>query len=399
MLGDEVAEEPSSEAIRGYLEELELDLVQAARGTGWLMRSGVADGPALVAIAQEFRGGKAPVAAGSAEANTDSLPPGNIVAVLGREPKIEETILLDEVARTGAVTTAIDDLAKARPAVLLREFNRRAFPSQPLRRRFAIVLAGPAANLLFAPLLTAVTFMVGFPTPLPILGAVDPGLPGYAAGLREGDRVVAVDSAPIDTWEDFSRVVRGSAGRELDLRVKRTEGGASRLLDLRVRPRLIETESQYGDKEPTWVVGVRASGVEEMRKLPLPRAVYEGFAQSARMAGTLCIAIGKIIDGSTPAREALGGPIMIARIAGKEVHRGFADVAMFMVTVSLELGIINLLPVPLLDGGHLLFFAIEGIRGEPLKLRHREIAMQVGLFLLVVLMAFVIFNDISRLIG
>jgi regulator of sigma E protease len=86
-------------------------------------------------------------------------------------------------------------------------------------------------------------------------------------------------------------------------------------------------------------------------------------------------------------------------MAGKEAHQGFADVALFTIMLSLELGIINLLPVPLLDGGHLLFFAIEGIRGKPMQLRHREIAMQVGLFLLVVLMAFVILNDISRIIG
>jgi regulator of sigma E protease len=90
---------------------------------------------------------------------------------------------------------------------------------------------------------------------------------------------------------------------------------------------------------------------------------------------------------------------MIAQMAGRQAHQGLADLGLFTVMLSLELGIINLLPVPLLDGGHLLFFAVEGIRGEPMRLRHREIAMQVGLFLLVVLMAFVILNDISRLIG
>jgi regulator of sigma E protease len=106
----------------------------------------------------------------------------------------------------------------------------------------------------------------------------------------------------------------------------------------------------------------------------------------------------KIINGSTPVRQALGGPIMIAQIAGREAHEGFASVALFSVMLSLELGIINLLPVPMLDGGHILFFLIEGVRGKPLQVRHREIAQQVGLFLLVVLMAFVIFNDISRIV-
>ena len=128
-------------------------------------------------------------------------------------------------------------------------------------------------------------------------------------------------------------------------------------------------------------------------------AIRAGTIQTAQLMATLCIGIAKIFEGATPVREALGGPIMIAQMAGKEAHQGFADVALFTVMLSLELGIINLLPVPLLDGGHLLFFAIEGIRGKPMQLRHREIAMQVGLFLLVVLMAFVILNDISRIVG
>jgi regulator of sigma E protease len=116
------------------------------------------------------------------------------------------------------------------------------------------------------------------------------------------------------------------------------------------------------------------------------------------MAETLVIGITEMIDGTTPVRQALGGPIMIAQMAGREAHAGLANVATFVVMLSLELGIINLLPVPMLDGGHLLFFIFEGVRGKPLKLRHRELALQVGLFLLVALMAFVIFNDIARIV-
>jgi regulator of sigma E protease len=94
----------------------------------------------------------------------------------------------------------------------------------------------------------------------------------------------------------------------------------------------------------------------------------------------------------------LGGPILIAQMAGRQAQEGFANVALFTVMLSLQLGIVNLLPVPLLDGGHLLFFAFERVRGKPLALRHREVALQVGLFLLVALMAFVIFNDITRIV-
>jgi len=401
MLGDEIADEPSPETITGYLEELKLDLLEAAQSTGWLGRSGASGDEALAAIAGEFAGRVAIANEfdGRAAALTEPNRATTLAPVLGREPKAGEAILLREIARAGTVKLALEKLAASRPAGLIREFNQRAFPSQSLGRRFAIVLAGPAANILFAPLLMIMVFMIGLPTPLPVLGTVDASMPGYAAGLRPGDQITAVNGQAIDSWEEFSRMVKRGHGEPLFLSVKRIVKGAAATLQVTVRPRLQTVETVYGDREPTWIIGVTPSGLEATRKLSPLRAVGAGFVETGRMGATLFIGIAKIIEGATPAREALGGPIMIAQIAGKEVHQGLADVALFMVTVSLELGVINLLPVPLLDGGHLLFFVIEAARGEPLKLRHREIAMQVGLFLLAILMAFVILNDISRLVG
>jgi regulator of sigma E protease len=397
MLGDEIADEPSAETITGYLEELKLDLLQAAGATGWLERSGKSGDDAVRSIADEL-GGRTALAVG---APAGGLPDhaASLIPVIGREPRPDEALMLREIGRHGAVKLALDRLAAARPSALVNEFNRRAFPSQSLGRRFAIVLAGPAANILFAPLLMIIVLMVGLPTPLPVLGTVDQGMPGYAAGLRPGDRITAVDGQAVDSWEDFSRIVKSGHGRPLRLQLKRSVTGVLQTVQVTVQPKLETITTIYGDKAPTWIIGVTPSGLEASRRLPPLRAVREGFVETGRLAATLFIGIAKIIEGATPARDALGGPIMIAQIAGKEVHQGFADVALFMVTISLELGVINLLPVPLLDGGHLLFFTFEAVRGEPLKLRHREIAMQVGLFLLAILMAFVILNDISRLVG
>jgi regulator of sigma E protease len=389
MLGDEIADEPSSETINGYLEELKLDLLDAANSTGWLERSGKSGDDALAAIAEEFDRRRS--VGGSGERTN--------VSIIGREPKADEAILLHEIVRDGTVKRAFERLAGARPSSLVNEFNKQAFPSQPLRRRFAIVLAGPAANILFAPVLMIMLNIVGLPTLLPVLGTIDHNMPGYLGGLRSGDEIMAANGQAIDSWEEFSRMVKAGKGEPLSLDVKRSNQGLPATMQITVRPKLETVETVYGDKEPTWIIGVTPSGLETTRRLSPLRAVGAGVAQTGRMAATLFIGIAKIIEGATPAREALGGPIMIAQIAGKEVHQGFADVILFVVTVSLELGVINVLPVPLLDGGHLLFFAIEGIRGEPLKLRHREIAMQVGLFLLAILMAFVILNDISRLVG
>jgi regulator of sigma E protease len=376
MLGDEVAAEPSAETLKGYLEELRLDLLGALKDSGWIERTGKTGDEALLAVATPSEG-------------------ETIAAALGRAPKGDEMVLLREIARVGQVALAIERLTENRPSALIEAFNQRAFPSQPLRRRFAIVLAGPAANILFAPLLMIIVFMAGVPVTLPVLGTADPRMPGYAAGLRPGDRVLAIDGHPTETWDDFSRAIKSSAGRVLRLTVERTNAK----FDLSVQPKLITTKTIYGDEAPTWIIGVTPNGTEKIRRFGPIDATVQGTLETGRMVGMLSIGIAKIVEGATPMRQALGGPIMIAQIAGREVHQGFADLAVFMVSISLELGIINLLPIPLLDGGHLLFFVIEGIRGEPLKLRHREIAMQVGLFLLVILMAFVILNDLSRLIG
>ncbi|HJU10912.1 MAG TPA: RIP metalloprotease RseP, partial [Candidatus Binataceae bacterium] len=217
------------------------------------------------------------------------------------------------------------------------------------------------------------------------------------AGLRQGDRVTAVNGKAIKSWDELSEAVKASGGVPLHVSVARSEGGGSS--SLTIVPKRLPEETIYGNKIPTWVIGVSPRGDKTTLSYGPIGAIRAGTVQTAQLLATLCIGIGKIFEGATPVREALGGPIMIAQMAGREAHQGFADLALFTVMLSLELGIINLLPVPLLDGGHLLFFAIEGIRGEPMQLRHREIAMQVGLFLLVVLMAFVILNDISRIVG
>ena len=387
MLGDEIGDDPSPATVELYLKELQLDILGAAKKSGWLKGSGKEGDDALLAIAQQVGSGDSQGSSAAAQ------------RILRRDLKADEAILLREVGRANSVKLALETLSATRPSSLLELFKARAFPSQPLRKRFAIVLAGPIANRLFAPLLLPGILMAGVPTVMPVIGAVKKDLPAAAAGLRAGDRVMSVGRDRMEAWEDLSERVRGSNGKPLRMVVQRPEGNRVTTIALTITPKQVEEDTIYGNKAPTWVIGVTPRGDEYKRKIPPLSALLNGFTQTARMTATLTIGIAKIVNGTTPARQALGGPIMIAQIAGREARAGFADIALFTVMLSLELGIINLLPVPLLDGGHLLFFVFEGVRGKPLKLRHREIAMEVGLFLLVILMAFVILNDISRLIG
>ena len=388
MLGDEIAEEPSASTLEGYIKEIELDLLQDARESGWLATAGKTGDDALATLASAL----APAADGV-------ISPDRAGQILGHLPNPEETLVLREVARAGTVKRGRELLCEGRPSTLIERFNLRAFPSQPLSRRIAIVLAGPLANILFAPIVLSLVFMVGVPVTLPVLGQILVDRPGAVAGLRSGDEIIAVDGHGIDSWEDLSHEIRQSNGKALQLTVRRPAKSAN-IIKIVVQPKQVVEEAPiFGDKTKAWIIGVLPRG-DEITKHESPlAAVRRGVVGTWNISHDIVVGIYKIIDGSTPARKALGGPIMIAQMAGKEAHQGFADVALFTVMLSLELGIINLLPVPLLDGGHLAFFLIEGIRGRPLKLRHREIAMEVGLFLLFLLMAFVILNDISRIIG
>lgn len=398
MLGDEIAEEPSSETVKSYLKEIQLDLIGAAETNEWLKTKTKDSDEALKSIVSAVTGARAAVGSEFPDLGADTIDPAQARAVLGREPKADEAILIREVGRVENVKGAVEQLAERKPAALIQAFNERAFPSQRLGKRIAIVLAGPCANILFAPLLMAVVFAYGVPVLLPVLGTVKADLPGYSAGLKPGDSVVAVNAKHIETWDELSSAVKDSNGHPLTLEVKRGSG-PSPIVKILIQPKQMLEETVYGNKAPTWLIGVTPRGDEATRRLSPQKALVSGFVETGHMTVTLFQGIAKIIEGVTPARQALGGPIMIAQMAGREAHEGFAEVGLFMVMLSLELGVINLLPVPLLDGGHLAFFLFEAVRGKPLQLRHREIAMQVGLFLLVILMAFVILNDISRIVG
>ncbi len=381
MLGDEVGEEPKPEELTMYLHEVGLDLTGAARERGVVQAGGEFDDH-LRLIADRLGGSGTGVAH----------------SVIGRELKTDEALLLDEVRRQPKVDDAIKTLAEHPPAKLIEAYCARAFPTQPLGKRVLIVLAGPLANIIFAPILLTLVFMTGVPELLPIVGRTTNNLPAAKAGLLSGDRILAVDGRPMESWADFSKTVKAGDGSAITLEIDRRQKGASARTTIVIKPTRLDQKTIYGTDTTTWVIGVQPRGDQRTKRFGPFGAVKEAGTTSVEMTVQLVVGIASIFSGTTPVREALGGPIMIAQMAGKEAREGFANLAMFTVMLSLELGIINLLPVPLLDGGHLLFFAFEGVKGKPLELRYREAMLQVGLFLLVALMAFVIFNDISRIV-
>ncbi len=405
MLGEEVGEEPRSDELKNYVHELALDVLEAAENYRWSLPSKDPD-EKILALAKRLGSNDAwgsaaafPAVHGSGALQalaTSPLP--HAAQLIGRELSPEEADVMHEINVRDSVADAQSQLGDHPTPALLKAFHNSSFPTQSLWKRFAIVLAGPLSNILFAPILMTIVFLWGVPTLLPVVGEAKDGLPAHAAGLLPGDRIVSVNGILVQFWNDFSTAVKTGNGSPLKLGIERGSGSAAAHIDVTITPKREDELNVYGIKAPTWVIGVLPRGDEETERYGPIESVERGVTQTVNMAETLVIGIWQIINGSTPVRQALGGPIMIAQMAGKQAHEGLSAVLMFMVMLSLELGILNLLPVPLLDGGHLLFFAFEGLRGKPLKLRTREMALQVGLLLLVALMAFVIFNDISHIV-
>jgi regulator of sigma E protease len=402
MLGEEIGDEPRSDELHTFLVELGHDLAQVTRETA-LTADGAPAAPHEIGAAAIDQAVRDPDDRDrgidhSLDELLESLAsrPLPLEGWFSRPLKSEELILLNRIRMLNSARRARVSLQQNPPEELLAAFRARAFPSQPLWKRFAIVLAGPAANMLFAPILLTLVYMYGVPTPVPVIDELTPGMPAVEAGLKSGDQIVAIDNKAISSWEELSDAVKASKGAPLNLEIERPAGQAQGRMNLTVTAKRQDVKTPYGTSVNEWIIGVTPR--ETTHRLNPLAAAYHAVVISVSLTGQMVVGIAMIVSGTVPLRDSVGGPIAIVRLAGQEARHGLLSVAMFTVMLSLELGLVNLLPVPLLDGGHLAFFAYEGVRGKPLAMRHREIALQVGLFLIVALFAFLIFNDISHIV-
>ncbi len=213
--------------------------------------------------------------------------------------------------------------------------------------------------------------------------------PADTAGIKPGDRVVSVDDVPIDSWMEMHDIIKANPGKEINFSVER-EG---RVLDLKVTP-----EPDPKDPKGGGQIKVIRGSETVVERLGLAEAVPRSAAITLNMATAITGFIGKLIAGKEDYSE-VGGPILIAQMSVRQAKKGFADFVYFVAILSVNLGIINLVPIPVLDGGHLFFLGLEAVMGKPLSLRKREIAQQIGLFLLIALMVFIFYQDIMRLLG
>jgi regulator of sigma E protease len=283
------------------------------------------------------------------------------------------------------------------------EERARTFQGRPLWQRAVIVLAGPVTNFLFAILIFSALFAVnGEPRTPPVVAGVESGSAAQAAGLQPGDRIESIAGRAIDRFEDITPIVAMRPGEALELQILRQ--GRELMLTATPKPDVIT--DRFGNAMTRGLLGIRsgASVFVELTPMEVPGAAVAKPYETIRL---IVDTTGQIITGRRSTSE-LGGPLKIAQLSGQQATLGWQDFVYFMAAISVNLGFINLLPIPLLDGGHLLFYGIEAVRRRPVDSGFQDWAFRSGLAFLLALMVFVTLNDlgsfglwntVARLIG
>jgi regulator of sigma E protease len=284
----------------------------------------------------------------------------------------------------------------ARLANMDAEERAHSFMFQPVAKRAAIVVAGPLANFLLAIVIFAGVFMLyGKQTMSARVDSVQPDSAAAEAGFKSGDVVVAINGRPVENFTEMQRIVGASAGETLAITVDR-DGNQ---LVLKATPALKEVKDNFGNVQRIGILGIsRSMAPEDLKLHPVapPQAVVLAVQETWSVIERTLGYIGGVISGREAANQ-LGGPIRIAQMSGQVASFGFVPLIQLAAVLSVSIGLLNLFPIPLLDGGHLLFYLIEGIRGRPLSERAQEVGFRIGLAIVLMLMIFATFNDIVHL--
>jgi regulator of sigma E protease len=271
-----------------------------------------------------------------------------------------------------------------------------SFHHKKVAPRAAIVAAGPIANFLLAIVIFAGLFtFFGKPSASPRVDTVQAESAAAAAGIQPGDVIKAIDGTAIESFSDMQRIVSTRAGQTLSLEIKR---GDSNIV-ISATPNLREVKDNFGNTHRIGVLGItRANSPEDATntKVDPITAVGLGVKETWFVIDRTLVYIGGVFTGREAADQ-IGGPIRIAQISGQVSTIGLAALIHLAAVLSVSIGLLNLFPVPLLDGGHLLYYAVEAIRGRPLSERAQEMGFRVGLALVLMLMIFATYNDILHI--
>ncbi|MFC3051096.1 RIP metalloprotease RseP [Kordiimonas pumila] len=278
------------------------------------------------------------------------------------------------------------------PEGLSEQEKAECFHFKPLWQRSLVVFAGPAVNLIAASLVFAgFYFSYGLSVSEPIVESISEQSAADMAGLNIGDRIISVNGTSIDRFTDIGAVVRLYPGKEVDVELVRA--GEALMIPVRLGTKYME--DRFGNQYPYGFLGI-GSPPTKKESLGVFGALSEGTRQTVQMGKTMFTTLGQMILGIRSVKE-LGGPVRIANMVGEAAHVSFQSFLWMLALLSLNLGIVNLLPIPVLDGGHLVFYALEGIKGSPLSVKAKEAGFVAGAALMIIFMVFVTLNDLQSM--
>ena len=267
-----------------------------------------------------------------------------------------------------------------------------SFTHKHVAKRICIVAAGPVFNVLLAVIIFFFLFQISGLTILkPSVGEVLENSPAYRGGLKKNDLIIAIDGMEVATWEEMATIITESKGKTLSITVQRKDG--VHVAD--IVPETKVFQNIFNEDVERYVIGIAASGDSIKKELNPFQSLSESIGQTYTITVLTIKGVIKLLQGAISPKT-LSGPIMIAQMAGEQAREGVANLSFFIALISINLAILNFLPIPVLDGGHLLFFFIEAVSGRPVSIRIREIAQQAGIFVLILLMIYVFYNDIAR---
>ncbi len=281
---------------------------------------------------------------------------------------------------------------------LTLEERAQTLAGAKLWKRAATVAAGPIANFILAILIFMVLFTVyGRMISDPVVSEVRPDSAAQTAGILPGDRLIAIDGEKVQTFEDVRRYVSIRPGTQINVTVERD----GRDLSLPMVPTRTETTDQFGNKIELGIIGITTDqtrgNFRHVSYTPV-EAMVEGVRETGHVITGTFNYIGNLVTGRMNADQ-LGGPVRVAQASGQVATLGFGALIQLAAVLSISIGLLNLMPVPILDGGHLVFYAIEAVRGRPVGSGAQEVAFRIGLAMIFSLMVFATWNDISSLIG
>ncbi|KQR68811.1 RIP metalloprotease RseP [Rhizobium sp. Leaf341] len=281
---------------------------------------------------------------------------------------------------------------------LSAEERGQTFLGAALWKRAATVAAGPIANFLLAIVIYALLFSTyGKPIADPVVSEVKAGSAAAESGIRPGDLLVSIDGSTVTTFDDVRRYV--GVRPEIPIVVEIRRDG--QLLQVPMVPKRSEITDQFGNKMEMGIIGIltnQESGNFRLQSFGPLEAIGQGAIESWHIVTGTFAYLGNLVTGHMKADQ-LGGPIRVAQASGQMATLGVAAVLQLAAVLSVSIGLLNLMPVPVLDGGHLMFYAIEAIRGRPLGASAQDIAFRIGFAMVLMLMVFATWNDISSLVG